>query len=216
MKRLFAYVARSWKGSSLRLKDNASRRSVSQVGEKCRPPRTRMTVSFAQPASKSTGTVRDWQSISSSYRPKTIVVGRYVKAPDDVLVFGCAHGMQHVDGRDRASPADLEERPWKVDWPIYIRVVNPEFIDGEFSHGVSLNQLMKELWSETFASSSRRAAETGRNDIDPRDSLPRQTQLELTPLAIQRLSDRLEQCFKAHGKISKDELAKLDWPNNLK
>jgi len=139
-------------------------------------------------------------------------MGRYVEAPDDVLIFGRAHGMQHVDGRDQASRADLEERPWKKDWPVYIRVINPEFIDGQFSHGVPLSKLMNDLWSETFASASRRAAETGRNDIDPRDSLPQQTQLELTPRAIRRLSDRLEQCFEVHGKISKDNLALLDWP----
>jgi hypothetical protein len=142
----------------------------------------------------------------------TIFMGRYVKSPDDVLIFGRARGMQHVDGRDRASPADLEERRWKEDWPFYIRVVNPEFIDGEFSHGVSLNELMKELWSETFASTYRRAAETGRKDIDPKDSLPQQTQLELTPRAIRCLSDRLEQCFKVHGRIGNDDVARLDWP----
>jgi hypothetical protein len=142
----------------------------------------------------------------------TIFMGRYIEAPDDVLIFGRARGMQHVDVRDRASQADLDERPWKADWPIYLRVVNPEFIDGEFSHGVSLNRLMNELGSETFASTSRRAAETGKKGIDPRDSLSQQTQLELAPLAIRWLNDRLEECFKVHGKISKDDLGELDWP----
>jgi hypothetical protein len=140
-----------------------------------------------------------------------IFMGRYIE-PDDVLIFGRAHGMQYVEGRDQASQTDLDERPWKKDWPVYIRVISPEFIDGEFSHGVSLNELMAELWSETFATTSRRAAESGKKDINPKDSLAQQTQLELTPRAIRRLSDRLEQRFEVHGKISKDDLAKLDWP----
>jgi hypothetical protein len=51
----------------------------------------------------------------------------------------------------------------------------------------------------------------GQEDIDPRASLSRQTQLQLTARAIQWLSERLEHCFQVHGGLSEQTLAKLDW-----
>jgi hypothetical protein len=139
-------------------------------------------------------------------------MGRLVCEPDDIRIFGRAIAREHRPGRDDATSADIALRPWKQRWPCYIRVRDAEFLDGTMTDGVSLNELMDELGSETWTTTSRRAAETGRRDIDPRKSLSQQTQLELTVPAIGRLNKWLEQCFARNGKIAEDRLAELDWP----
>jgi hypothetical protein len=139
-------------------------------------------------------------------------MGRLVSDPIDIRVFGRAIAMEHRPGRDDATGEDIKARPWKERWPCYIRVHHAEFISGTMGDGVSLYHFMHELGSETWASTRRRAAETGARDIDPQRSLAQQSHLELTPIAIRSLNDRLEQCFHLHGKVSPDELVKLDWP----
>lgn len=139
-------------------------------------------------------------------------VARLVAEPVDIRVFGRAIATEHRPGRDDATAEDIAARPWKERWPCYIRVQNAEFIDGAIGDGVSLYRLMDELGAETWASTNRRAARAGTSDINPRKSVTQQSQLELTPRAINWLNDRLEQSFSKHGKISPEELAKLDWP----
>ena len=43
---------------------------------------------------------------------------------------GRAVGMKHQPGRDDATFADIECRPWKEKWPRYIRVHHAEFVAG--------------------------------------------------------------------------------------
>ena len=42
-----------------------------------------------------------------------IFMGRLTRDPNDIRVFGWAIGMQHKPGRDDATLADIELRPWK-------------------------------------------------------------------------------------------------------
>jgi hypothetical protein len=119
--------------------------------------------------------------------------------------------MQYVEGRDDATPADLKKRPWKDQWSRYIRVHDVEFVNGVLSDGVSLNQMMGELGSDSFAPTKRHAL-AGRGNINPQASLRQKAAMELTPKAISWLNRRLDKSFAVNGKISPAKLAKLDWP----
>jgi PLD-like domain len=68
----------------------------------------------------------------------TLFTARLVKDPDDVLIFGRAIGMAHVEGRDDATTAKIDARPWKTEWPHYIRVHDGQFIAGPLAHGIRL------------------------------------------------------------------------------
>ena len=74
-----------------------------------------------------------------------IFMGRLTRDPNDIRVFGWAIGMQHKPGRDDATLADIELRPWKEQWSRYIRVDRAEFVAGTMVNGVSLNELMNPL-----------------------------------------------------------------------
>ena len=74
-----------------------------------------------------------------------IFMGRLTRDPNDIRVFGWAIGMQHKRGRDDATLADIELRPWKEQWSRYIRVDRAEFVAGTMMNGVSLNELMDTL-----------------------------------------------------------------------
>jgi hypothetical protein len=138
-------------------------------------------------------------------------MGRLVKSPDDIQIFGRAIGLRYVDGRDDASPAEIAERPWKAQWPHYVRVYNAEFIDGTLGDGVSLNVLMAELGSDAFAS-TRRNARDGHGNTNPRLAYRQQPAVELTDNAVTWVGERLEARFEAHGKLQPGTLEALDWP----
>lgn len=131
--------------------------------------------------------------------------------PRDILIFGRGIGIHYMDGRDDATPADIELRNWKAKWPRYVRVHDVKFVNGVLSNGVSLNELMDELGSDSFASTNRHAL-AGQGNTNPRKAFNQQAAVELTPLAVSWLDARLEQSFSKHGKISPDVLATLDWP----
>jgi len=141
-----------------------------------------------------------------------LYMGRLVKGPNDILIFGRGIGMEHQDSRDVASAADLAKRPWKVDWPYYVRVHDAEFIDGTLGDGISLNTLMKELGSDAFGSTQRHARNGDEGNTNPRLAIMQQPQVELSLEAIQWLNDRFEQRLRRFGRISREQLAKLDWP----
>jgi hypothetical protein len=138
-------------------------------------------------------------------------LGRLVNQPKDTLIFGRAIGLQYLEGRDDATKADIRRRDWKAKWPRYIRVHSGEFVNGTLSDGVSLNEMMDELGSDSFAPTQRHASAKYGN-TNPRTSLMQKAAIELTPQAIAWLNTRLDQCFDAHGRISKATLDKLDWP----
>jgi hypothetical protein len=139
-----------------------------------------------------------------------VFMGRYVAEPNDVRIFGRAVATAYKDSRDDATPEDIKQRAWRARWSRYIRGHNAEFIDGAMRDGVSLDQLMNELGLDAFASTSRHAAEKDGGNTDPRRALMQQSQMELTPRAMEWLNEHLERCFERNGKISAAELAKLD------
>jgi hypothetical protein len=138
-------------------------------------------------------------------------MARLVK-PEDILIFGRGIGLQYKEGRDDASAADIKRRDWKAKWSRYVRVHDAEFVNGTLSNGISLNELMSELGADAFASTKRNAL-AGQGNTNPRTALMQKAAVELTPMAISWMNDRLDRSFANNGKISQDELAKLDWPN---
>jgi hypothetical protein len=141
-----------------------------------------------------------------------IFMGRLVREPNDVLIYGRALGKRHVDGRDDASPADLKRRPWKADWPHYVRVDHPEFISGNLSNGVSLNELMDSMGSNAFASTQRNLA-NGVGNTDPRRAYMQQASVELSGDGLRWLNNRFEVKCENLGKLEPSALTQLDWPS---
>jgi hypothetical protein len=140
-----------------------------------------------------------------------IFMGRLVKKPDDIIVYGRAVAMRHEEGRDDATPADLVERPWKENWPHYIRVHYGEFVAGRLANGISLNELMEALGSGSFAT-TKWNAEGGSGNVNPRSAYLQQPSVKLSDEGFHWLNERLEAAFQRHGKIAPTELERLDWP----
>ena len=140
-----------------------------------------------------------------------VFMGRLTKDPNDIRVFGRAIAMAHRPARDDATPADIERRPWKNKWSRYIRVHHAEFVDGPLENGVSLNELMDELKSDSFAPTQRNAV-SGKGNTIPRHAYLRQAAVELSPEGLSWLAERLQTAFEVHGKVPQDSLDKLDWP----
>ena len=59
-----------------------------------------------------------------------IFIAQLTSKANDIRIFGRAVGMKHQPGRDDATFADIERRPWKEKWPRYIRVHHAEFVAG--------------------------------------------------------------------------------------
>lgn len=141
-----------------------------------------------------------------------IYFGRLVRDPNDIRVFGRAIGMAHVPGRDDASQADIARRPWKEQWPRYVRVHDAEFVSGALENGVSLNALMDALKADSFASTQRNLA-AGEGNTEPRRAYRQQPHVELSPQGLSWLSERLEEALVSHGRVSAKTLGELDWPD---
>ena len=141
-----------------------------------------------------------------------IYFGRLVRDPNDIRVFGRAIGMAHVPGRDDASQAEIAQRPWKEQWPRYLRVHDAEFVSGAMENGVSLNELMDALKADSFASTQRNLA-AGAGNTDPRRAYRQQPDVELSPQGLSWLSERLEEALLSHGRVSAETLDELDWPS---
>jgi hypothetical protein len=139
-------------------------------------------------------------------------MGRLVDNPSDIMIYGRALAMQHLPGRDDASPADLELREWKEDFPHYIRVHHAEFMDGTLRNAISLSNLMDNFGFSSFAPTQRNAeANIGRN-VNPRRAYLRQPAVELTLSAATWLNEKLELAYAINGKLSPSVLSQLDWP----
>ena len=127
-------------------------------------------------------------------------------------VFGRAVGIAYQGHRDVATPADIERRPWKAEYPHYIRVHHAEFVAGELRDAVSLEDMMEDLGTDAFVTTQERA-NRGETDINVRLSVRRQAYARLTPQGRDWLNERLEAAFDTHGKIPRSTLSALDWPD---
>ena len=103
-------------------------------------------------------------------------MSRLVHSPNDTMIFGRAIGRRYEEGRDDASASDLARRPWKKDWPHYIRVHDGEFLSGTMENGVSLAELMDELGPLAFGSTTENL-ESGTGNTDPRKAIRQRLRL---------------------------------------
>lgn len=109
-------------------------------------------------------------------------LARMVEHPDDYLIYGRGAAMAYVDGRDDASPGDIDLRPWKREYPHYIRVHDAEFIAGLVSNGISLSTLMDDLGADSFVSTQANARR-GRGNVVPRMALRQHPGCDCPPRA---------------------------------
>lgn len=140
-----------------------------------------------------------------------IFMGRLVKEPNDILIYGRAIGMRHQVTRDDATPEDIKLRKWKKNWPHHIRVHHAEFVAEMLENAVSLFELMDELKSNAFASTQRHAV-TRRGNTIPRKAYMRQPAVLLSQEGHDWLINKLETAFQVYGKITPTEMEQLDWP----
>ena len=140
-------------------------------------------------------------------------ISRLVKGPD-IRVYGRAIAMKHQKGRDDATQADIQLRPWKTRWPRYIRIHNAEFVTGTMENGVSLAELMDTLGSDSFATTQRNAA-CGDGKTNPRRSLMQQPAVRLSRDGFEWLGARLQNSFDVHGRVPRHVLRELDWHETL-
>lgn len=138
-------------------------------------------------------------------------MARLVKNPNDIIVYGRAKGKQHIPVDDDATTKEKTDKEWKTQYPHYIRVKNPEFLDGCLMNGISLSELMEELKADAFASTKRNFTK-GHGNTDPRKAIRRKPGIELTPQGFRWLNMQLEQAFTQIGKLPQEKLSGLDWP----
>lgn len=138
-------------------------------------------------------------------------MGRFVREPNDILIYGRAVGMRHKSGHDDATAKDIRVRNWKAKWPHYVRVHDAEFVRGSLANGVSLNELMDVLKEDAFASTQRHARK-GVGNTDPRRAYMQQPAVELSPQGMACLNERLERAYAKHGRLARATLEQLDWP----
>jgi hypothetical protein len=142
----------------------------------------------------------------------TMFMGRMTHDPHDTLIYGRGIGFQHVDARDTASPAEIAVRPWKVDWPHYIRVYSAEFVAGQLKDGPSLNALMDELGPHAFSSTREHLLTKDGGNTNPRHALMQQPAVRLSPEGARWMTDHFEQAVAVCGRILAVDLEGLDWP----
>lgn len=119
---------------------------------------------------------------------------------DDMLIFGKAIGRRHRDDEDMASKAEIKARPWKADWPRYVRVHDGRFIDGALDCGISFHEMMRALGPDSFASTQRNLRE-GSGNTNPFESYNRKAHMMLTAQSRAWLDERLEAALLLHGEV---------------
>jgi hypothetical protein len=127
----------------------------------------------------------------------------------DILVFGRATALAYVEGRDDATEAEIVQRPWRRRWPHRIRYQDGELVAGTLADGVSLGELMDALGAEAFASTQHNAL-VGSGNVDPRQAYRQQPAVRLSHEGREWLDARLDEAFERSGRLSEEELARLD------
>jgi hypothetical protein len=138
-------------------------------------------------------------------------LGRLVKGPRDVRIFGRAIGQHHDPVRDEATSEEIDRRSWKDHWRFYIRVHGAQFVDGTLREGVSLYEMMDELGSEAFVTTRDRQL-AGEIDVNPRRAYGRQPAVRVAPAGAQWIGARLQDAFLRYGTLQPATLDGLDWP----
>lgn len=134
--------------------------------------------------------------------------------PRDFAIFGKAVAVTHDPERDMASAEELVQRDWKADWPYYLRVTHPEFVDGVMGDCAMLYDLIRYFDFQSFTSTLYRYRQ-GDRTINPFLSLSQQPSVQLTFEAANWLDHRFAQVLDRKGKIDDAFIALLPASLNL-
>jgi hypothetical protein len=116
------------------------------------------------------------------------------------MIFGKAIGRRHRDDEDIANAAEIALRPWKADWPRYVRVHEGRFLDGTLEDGIPMSEMLTALGPDAFASTQRNAERKAGN-TDPFASYGRKAHMLLTDQSRAWIENRLEAALRRHGEI---------------
>ncbi|WP_461639196.1 phospholipase D family protein [Labilibaculum euxinus] len=137
-----------------------------------------------------------------------IFMARMTKNPNDYAIFGKAIALKYTEGRDIASKQEIAERSWKQQWPIYLRVKNPIFINGIMADGILLSDLLSKFDYNSFPS-TRKRYDDGEIDIKPTKSLMRKAYVKLTHNSAEWLDQKLDEALNNAGQVDDEFLKRL-------
>ncbi len=137
-----------------------------------------------------------------------IFMARMTNNPYDYAIFGKAAALKYTEGRDRASKKEIAERPWKSNWPIYLRVKNPVFINGTMADGILLSDLLSKFDYDSFPSTRKRYDE-GEKNIKPTKSLMRKAYVKLTHNSAEWLDQKFDDALTNIGQVGDKFLQSL-------
>lgn len=137
-----------------------------------------------------------------------IYMARMTESPKDYAIFGKAEAVNFVPGRDRFTEKEMIARPWKRNWPIYLRVRNGIFIDATLGDCVLLFDLMKALDHESFPTTKQRY-DDGQRDINPKLSLARQPYVRLTETSVNWLEPKFQTVLDRFGLVDESYIQSL-------
>jgi hypothetical protein len=151
---------------------------------------------------------------SENKKPRSIKEGdiifmaRLIKEPYDYAIFGRAEAIRYDEKRDRATNNEISQRKWKKDWPIYLRVKNAKFINGQMQDCVLLYDLIKNFDYESFPTTLKRF-DDGEREINPYLSLSQQPYVRLTLKSAEWLEKRFVDKINEFGLIPETFISKL-------
>jgi len=129
-----------------------------------------------------------------------IFMARMTEKPHDYAVFGKATALKYTEGRDIASKQEMAERTWKMNWPIYLRVKDPVFINGTMADGILLSELINQFDYDSFPS-TRQRFDDGERDIKPTKSLMRKAYVKLTHNSAAWLEQKFDEAVSNFGQV---------------
>ena len=137
-----------------------------------------------------------------------IFMARMTENPNDYAIFGRAIALKYTEGRDYVSDDELDERTWKEDWPIYLRVIDPVFIYGTMAVCVLLSDLISKFDYDSFPS-TRDRFDNGQENIVPTKSLMRKAYVKLTHNSAEWLEHEFGEIIKNIGQVDDEFLQSL-------
>jgi hypothetical protein len=141
-----------------------------------------------------------------------VYFARMVRDPANYAIFGRAVVIKYDRQRDRASQAEIQERGWKEEYPLYLRVKHPVFLAGTLDDGIMLFDIIKALGSESFVTTSERSKK-GEKNINPYRSLSQQPYVRLTLQAVEWVESRFRRALERVGKVEQAVLDTLPQSN---
>lgn len=127
---------------------------------------------------------------------------------NDCAIFGKATALKHIDKRDEASAEDIAAISWKKEWPVYIRVKDPEFINGKMSDCPKLKDLINNLSFDSFSNTQKRF-NNGEQNFNVKDSLRRQADIQLSDVSAEWLENEFQEAILKHSKVPQHQIDNL-------